>query len=167
MGTSLEDLRMLQAVEKVADEIWEQAARWNAFAKSTVGEQLNRAVDSIGANIAESFGRFHYGEKLNFLYYARGSLFETKYWFNRVLSRNLMPPQQIQNYADELTNLARQINAFTNSLKAQRNSTQQVRETPTLYVTNEEDISHPLFNELELQWLQTLPNDTQSPISNL
>ena len=166
VGTSLEDLRMLQTAEKIADGIWEQVIEWGSFAKNTVGEQLTRAVDSIGANIAESFGRFHYGEKLKFLYYARGSLFESKYWLNRTLARNLMPPERTQNYTHQLSSLARQINAFANSVKAQRNSNQHIRETSALYITDDgEEISFPFFNELELEWLQTLPNDTQSSIS--
>jgi len=79
MATSLEDLRVLAMAESVADAIWGQVARWNEFSRDTVGKQVVRAVDSIGANIAEGFGRFNFGEKLQFLYYARGSLFETKY----------------------------------------------------------------------------------------
>lgn len=65
MGIELEDLRMLQSAESVADEIWKIVAGWDNFTRDIVGGQLARAVDSIGANIAESFGRFHYGEKLS------------------------------------------------------------------------------------------------------
>ncbi|NIP22782.1 MAG: four helix bundle protein, partial [Phycisphaerae bacterium] len=31
-----------------------------------VGKQLVRAADSIGANIVEAYGRYHYGKKLQF-----------------------------------------------------------------------------------------------------
>lgn len=33
---------------------------------------------SISANIAEAYGRNHTGEKVNFYYYARGSITETQ-----------------------------------------------------------------------------------------
>ena len=82
-----EELRVLQAAEVIADAIWRQVVRWKPFERDTVGSQLTRAADSMGANVAESYGRFHYGEKLQFLYYARGSLFETKYWLNRTAAR--------------------------------------------------------------------------------
>src|SRR5437868_3263948 len=72
MPTNLEDLKVLQAAEGVADDLWQQVMAWNEFARDTLGKQAVRAV--------ESFGRFNFGEKLQFLYYARGSLFETKYW---------------------------------------------------------------------------------------
>ena len=108
-----EELRVLQAAEVIADGTWQQVIQWDPFARDVVGKQMARAADSIGANIAEAFGRFHYGEKLHFLYYARGSLFETKYWLNRALTRDLMPSAQVQDYAARLTDLARQLNENT------------------------------------------------------
>lgn len=39
-----------------ADEIWEIVNAWETFAKLTVGKQLVRSADSIGANIAEGTG---------------------------------------------------------------------------------------------------------------
>jgi four helix bundle protein len=80
MAIGLEDLQILKLAEAVADSIWKRVGGWDEFARDTVGKQITRSADSIGANIAESFGRFNFGEKLQFLYYSRGSLFETKYW---------------------------------------------------------------------------------------
>lgn len=39
--------------------------------------QIRRAANSIGANIAEGYGRKHQKDKLNFYFYARGSANET------------------------------------------------------------------------------------------
>ena len=39
--------------------------------------QMRRAANSIGANIAEAFGRQHMKDKINFYIYARGSACET------------------------------------------------------------------------------------------
>lgn len=158
-----EELRVLQAAEAVADGIWQEVVRWDSFAREVVGGQLARAVDSIGANIAEAFGRFHFGEKLQFLYYARGSLFETKYWLNRARTRELMPSAQVQDYTSQLTDLARQLNAFAATLKAQRRGGQPqpktVREATAEYWTDwSDDPAMPLFYEEELEWLQAIPN---------
>ena len=79
MAATFETLQILKIAKEIADAVWKQVVRWDDFPKDTVGKQLARAADSIGANIAESYGRFNFGEKLQFLYYARGSLFETKY----------------------------------------------------------------------------------------
>ena len=115
MPTSLEDVRVLKSVEEVADAIYKIASRWDEFAKDVVGKQISRAADSIGANIAESFGRYHFGEKIQFLYYARGSLFETKYWLNRSSARELMSVADSKNYAAKLTEIARQLNLYISS----------------------------------------------------
>jgi four helix bundle protein len=156
MVLKFEELEVLRTAETVADGIWRQVVRWKPFARDVVGGQLAKAGHSIGANIAEAYGRFHYGEKLQFLYYARGSLFETKYWLNRAQQRQLMPPAQVQDYVSQLTNLARRLNAFAADLKIQRNARRSqpkaVREPVTEYVT---DWPLPLFTQEELDWLQT------------
>jgi four helix bundle protein len=161
MALKFEELRVLQAAEGVADDIWRQVVRWDPFGRDVVGEQLARAADSVGANIAEAFGRFHFGEKLQFLYYARGSLFETKYWLNRALARALMPSAQVQDYASRSTDLARQLNAFARSLKVQRHGgrpqSKTVREGAPEYSTAQSaGPPIPLFTEDELQWVQTI-----------
>ena len=96
MSLALEDLIALKNAEKIADSMWLFVINWQEFAKDTIGKQIVRASDSIGANIAEAFGRFNYGEKVQFLYYARGSLFETKYWLNRAVTRNLVTQTDFQ-----------------------------------------------------------------------
>jgi four helix bundle protein len=157
MALKFEELRVLQAAEAVADGIWRRVAQWDVFARDVVGKQLARAADSVGANIAEAYGRFHYGEKLQFLYYARGSLFETKYWLNRARKRDLMPSAQAQDYASQLSDLARQLNAFAATLKTQRKSSKQpktVRESPAQYTTDQPtDAPTPLFTDEELEYL--------------
>ncbi|MBJ7296731.1 four helix bundle protein [Anabaena sp. UHCC 0187] len=41
-------------------------------------DQLRRASCSVLLNIAEGYGRYHYLDRLRFMYIARGSLAETK-----------------------------------------------------------------------------------------
>jgi len=41
-------------------------------------DQLRRAASSVGANIAEGFGRYHFADKVKFYYQARGSLKEVQ-----------------------------------------------------------------------------------------
>jgi four helix bundle protein len=83
----LEEIEVYVLAEEIADKWWEIVSRWSPFAKDTVDKQLIRAVDSIGANIAESYGRYHFAEKINFLYYARGSLYEAKFFVRRARKR--------------------------------------------------------------------------------
>lgn len=161
MATGMEDLRVLRAAESIADNIWRQVTRLDAFAREVVGGQLARSADSVGANIAEAFGRFHYGDKLRHLYIARGSLFETKYWLNRCQSRDLMSVDQVTAYAASLAEVARQLNAFAQYIKSQRqaDAARSVRESTASYDL-EPDMMFPLFSETDIANLQ-------SPIPNL
>jgi four helix bundle protein len=158
MATELEDLRILRIAEKIADSVWKKIVGWDEFAKDVVGKQMARAIDSIGANIAESYGRFNYGEKLQFLYYSRGSLFETKYWLNRALVRELMQSEDVKAYAARLSDVARQLNTFASSLKFQRKDnkiqSKSIHEPGAEYIVEDWiDDSTPLFTEDELNWL--------------
>lgn len=159
MSTSFEDLRVLKSAEEIADAVWRRVSNWEDFSKDVVGKQIARATDSIGANIAESFGRFNFGEKLQFLYYARGSLFETKYWLNRAKARELMPHESVQDYTTQLSHIARQLNAFAESLKTQRSDskTKTIRELAAEYQVDlpEDFPDTSLFDESDLQWLQS------------
>lgn len=157
MATSLEGV--LRDAETLADGIWQHIVLWESFAREVVGKQLAEAADSIGANIAESFGRFHYADKIHHLYYARGSLFETKYWLNLALTRALMPSAEAEKYSARLTDIARQLNAFVSKLKVQRHDDQRAAQPPSLHDTRAEytvETLEPLFTDDELLYLQTI-----------
>lgn len=160
MGASIDDLQVLRVAEALADDVWKQVAEWNDFARDTVGKQLTRAVDSIGANISESFGRYHYGEKLQFLYYARGSVFETKYWLNRVHKRKLMPENVILNQITKIGHLARQLNGFLTYIKQSRKTYtpsdgKALRDEAVIYATEFVELDE-LFTSDDLLALQNL-----------
>ena len=159
MSATFEDLQVLKSAEAIADSIWKQVSQWDGFARDVVGKQITRSADSIGANIAESFGRYNFGEKLQFLYYSRGSLFETKYWLNRTNVRELMDSGDVQKYVVDLTSLARQLNTFASGLRTVRSEqtrkkTSAVREpAPEYVIVNPDDFSGVLFSDADLTWL--------------
>jgi len=77
--TNFENLQVYQLPEQLADEIWSVVGKWESFAKDTIGKQMARAADSIGANIAEGSGRGSFQDNRRFVKIARGSLNETKH----------------------------------------------------------------------------------------
>jgi four helix bundle protein len=78
---------------EVADEVHSFVARWSSFDRWTVGQQLVRALDSVGANIAEASGRWHPPDRRRLLLIARGSLYETEHWVLRAQARGLPLPE--------------------------------------------------------------------------
>src|SRR6266516_5211078 len=88
--TNFEKLRVYRLSENLADELWKTVIGWNYFDGDTVGKQLVRAGDSIGANIVEGVGRGKFLDTLRYVGIARGSLNETKHWLRRAHKRGLL-----------------------------------------------------------------------------
>ena len=61
--TNFEKLRVYTLAETLADQVWDIVRKWEYLAKDTVGKQLVRAVDSVGANIAEGNGTWQPGRQ--------------------------------------------------------------------------------------------------------
>jgi four helix bundle protein len=111
-----EDLRIFQLAEKLCDEIWDIAKSWRYFEKNTVGIQLVKSADSIGANIAEGAGRGTPKDNKRFVRISRGSLNETKYWLRRAHSRNLISEEQGIYFKQIIKDLGPQLNAYLKSI---------------------------------------------------
>ena len=54
--TNFENLRVYVLSEELADLIWTITSTWDGFSRDTIGKQVVRSADSIGANIAEGTG---------------------------------------------------------------------------------------------------------------
>ena len=76
-GLRLEELEVYKVAMEIGEIVWNVVAKWEYFAKKTLGAQYVEAADSIAMNISEGYGRFHYKENKNFCYYSRGSAKET------------------------------------------------------------------------------------------
>ena len=110
------DLEVYRLAEKLADGIWRQVGRWDWFAKNTVGRQLVRAADSIGANVAEGCGRGTYKDNRRFVRIARGSLNETRHWLRRAYRRGLLTGEQVDEVKSLLDELGPRLNAYLRSI---------------------------------------------------
>jgi four helix bundle protein len=113
---SFEELRVYQQAENLADLVWNIVLGWYALAKDTVGKQMIRSADSIGANIAEGHGRGSYNDNRRFVRIARGSLYETRHWLRRAFRRKLLSEKQTQKLKTIVDNLGPQLNAYLKSI---------------------------------------------------
>lgn len=86
------------------------------MAKDTVGKQIVRSADSIGANIAEGQGRDSFPDNRRFVKIARGSLYETQHWLRRAYNRNLLTAQQVDTLKPLIDELAPKLNAYLKSI---------------------------------------------------
>jgi len=112
----LEELKVYALAMDLAEKIWEIAINWDYFTKDTIGKQLIKAADSIAANLSEGFGRYHYRENINFSYYSRGSLFETKTWVQKSYNRKLIKEEDYKYFINELNIIGIKLNNYINTI---------------------------------------------------
>jgi four helix bundle protein len=116
MVLKVEDLDVYKMAEELADKIWYTCIKWDYFAKETIGKQMVQAADSISTNLAEGHGRFHFKDRLNFCYFARGSLEETKSWLLKAERRGLMNSED-SGIEQLIEVLPKKLNAYIGSIK--------------------------------------------------
>lgn len=119
--TSFEKLRVYELAEKIADNLYAVVLKWDSFAKETVGRQLVRAADSIGANIAEGLGWGSTTDHARFVKIARGSLYEVRHWLRRAHNRKLLTPLQTEEIKPLIDELSPKLNAYLNSIINRKN----------------------------------------------
>ena len=120
--TNFENLQIYQLSEKLADQIWRIVIGWENFGRATLGKQLIRAVDSVGANIAEGSGRGSEAELRRFLRISRGSLYETKHWLRCAYKSRLLWEKQVAELLPILKELTPKLNAYLRSVGSLKRS---------------------------------------------
>jgi len=117
---SFRDLKIWHKAAAIFDMVCEDVKKWpsNKVANSIV-YQLIRAAGSIGANIAEGYGRGLPGEFEQFLRYARGSAAETDNWLNNALKTGFITGERYSEYAVIFTELSKMIGSFIGKLRLQ------------------------------------------------
>jgi len=78
--------------------------------------QLVNSADSIGANLAEGYGRGSHADNRRFVKISRGSLFEAKHWLCRAYKRNLLSEEEISNLQELVKELTPKLSAYINSI---------------------------------------------------
>ena len=111
-----ENLHVYRLAERIADQVWYIALSWDWLARDTLGKQLIRAADSIGANIAEGTGRGTNKDNRRFVRVARGSLYETRHWLRRAYSRRLLSDGQVAELKPLIDELSPRLNAYLRSI---------------------------------------------------
>lgn len=74
---TFEELEAWKVAREFRIFISELIITFPAHEKYKLCDQITRSVRSVGNNIAEGFGRYHFQENIQFCRQARGSLFET------------------------------------------------------------------------------------------
>jgi four helix bundle protein len=115
-NSKIDDLEIYQIVLELSDLIWNVVINWDSFARNTVGGQLVRSIDSVGANLSEGYGRGSKIDNARFAKIARGSLFESKYWLFQANKRKLISDLEANQIISKIEGLLPRISAYINYL---------------------------------------------------
>ena len=117
---SFYELRVWKSAHRLAVKIW---LLTNLFPRTEVfgmTSQLRRAASSVGANIAEGYGRYHYPDRIKFLYQARGSLFEVQNFLLLAKDLQYIKESDLGELFKEYLGLAKGINFYIHQLQTNR-----------------------------------------------
>ena len=119
------DLEVYTLSVDLAIEIYKTVDKLPKSENYGIRDQLTRAVNSIGANIAEGYGRYSYKEFIRFLYISRGSLMETLHFLNISLELGYIQKEEFDKLSEKIKNLGIKLNNLISAIsKNNKNTTE-------------------------------------------
>ena len=112
MYVPIENTDLLRRVETLADAVYALVRKWDGSDQDTMGKQLVRAVDSMGANLVDGDGCGSDADSVRFFRYSRSSGREAQWWINRVVARGIEPPHVCARLIEEITECVKMVNGL-------------------------------------------------------
>jgi len=93
----LKELDIYVLSRQLSSKAWVIYQRLDYHLRKIWGDQMISSMDSVGANIAEGYARFHFLEKSRFYYISRASLSESvDHWIDLGLDRKIVTKEECQ-----------------------------------------------------------------------
>jgi len=110
---NLEVYTLSRELSKIAWEVY-NALSWQD--KKTMGDQYLSSTDSMGANIAEGYFRYHFLDRIKFYYNARASLAEcSEHWMELLYERDKVNENIYKKFKELAGKLSVKLNNFISS----------------------------------------------------
>lgn len=112
----LKDLEVYRLARELSRLAWLIYGPLNWRDKKIMGDQFIESTDSIGANIAEGYRRYHYLDRIKFYYNSRSSLSESCcHWLELLLERGKITGVQFEEMNIVAEKLSIKLTNFINS----------------------------------------------------
>lgn|SRR3989344_5901527 len=79
--------------------------------------QLLRAIASIGANIAEGYGRYYQGNTRQFLSIARGSSYESDYWLEIMRETKMFNQKSLTDFNERNNEVSKMLTGLMKKIE--------------------------------------------------
>jgi four helix bundle protein len=119
---SFTELEAWKQARKIRNLVSQLTKKFPAEEKFRLTDQLTRCSRSIGNNIAEGHGRFHYQDNIRFCIIARGSLSETLDHLIVALDEKFVTEDILQDFEREYDYCLKLINGYLAYLKKKKNN---------------------------------------------
>ena len=91
----LKDLEVYKLSRELSKNAWKMYENMDWQDKKIMGDQFIESIDSVGANIAEGYRRYHHLDRIKFYYTSRASLSEScGHWLELLRERNKITQEQ-------------------------------------------------------------------------
>ncbi len=117
---SFTELEVWKQSRKVRNWITDLVKKFPGDEKYRLVDQVIRSSRSIGNNLAEGHGRYHYQDNIRFCVMARGSLSETLDHLIVALDNNLISEEDLQLFQLEYDSCLRLLNGYIQYLKKKK-----------------------------------------------
>ncbi|HTW96247.1 MAG TPA: four helix bundle protein [Candidatus Methylomirabilis sp.] len=109
-------VRLEVFIHRVIDEKFPREEKYRS------SNQLKRSSSSAADNIAESYGKYSFGAKINHLFIARGEMMETKSGIERAFLKRFISQELSEFAVRKYVELIKQTNCYINFLRHKKDS---------------------------------------------
>ena len=114
----LKDLEVYKLSRQLSSLAWVIYEKMDWQTKKVIGDQFLTATDSVGANIAEGYARYHYLDKVKFFLYSRASLSESvDHWLSLLEQRGIIEASISKKFQTIAKTLQIKLNNFITSTR--------------------------------------------------
>lgn len=116
--TTYKDLIVYQKAKQLTVDIIKYFSKHQTSkTKEFLLNQLFRAVSSVGANIAEGFGRNYSKNFRQFVGISRGSAFEVEYWLEIILEIDELDRSKVKEFIVRNIEICKMLTGLMNKMK--------------------------------------------------
>ena len=114
----LQELRVYQLSRELSSKAWEIYVKLNFEQKKLFGDQFLRAIDSVGANIAEGYARYNALDQIRFYHIARASMSEAiSHWASLLCERKVISDTDYNFLIEKSKELEIKLNNFISTTR--------------------------------------------------
>ncbi|MBU0570178.1 four helix bundle protein [Patescibacteria group bacterium] len=120
MSKNFRDLEIWQLGLKLLIRVYKLTRDFPRSERYGLVDQIRRCANSIIANIAESYGRYHFADKIRTLYFSRGEVFEMRSHLSVACELKYIKKGEFDGLDSDYEILAKKVNSYIKYLKGRK-----------------------------------------------